>query len=75
MERTAEKRLTKLSEKSYNQQIGCLTSNRTLHKPDEFIGISQLDACDAMLDLLISYLAQASAKQQARPARERQDQA
>lgn len=31
MERTAEKRLTKLSEKSYNQQIGCLTSNRTLH--------------------------------------------
>ncbi len=45
------------------------------HKPDEFIDISQLDACDAMLDLLIGYLAQASAKQPASPARETQDQA
>jgi acetylornithine deacetylase len=31
------------------------------HKPDEFIDISQLDACDTMLDLLIGYLAQGSA--------------
>ncbi len=31
------------------------------HKPDEFIDISQLDACDAMLDRLIGYLAQGKA--------------
>ena len=31
------------------------------HKPDEFIDISQLDACDTMLDLLIGHLAQGSA--------------
>ena len=32
------------------------------HKPDEFIEISQLEACDDMLDLLIGYLAQGSAQ-------------
>ena len=29
--RTMERQLTRFSEKSYNQQIGCLASNRTLH--------------------------------------------
>ncbi len=36
MERTAEKRLTKLSGKSYNQQIRCLTSNCTLHNNQRY---------------------------------------
>lgn len=39
--RTMERHLTRFSEKSYNQQIGCLTSNRTLQncyqKQDHFL--------------------------------------
>ena len=34
MARIMGKRLTKRSEKSYNQAIGCPTGNRTLHLPE-----------------------------------------
>ena len=33
-----ERHLTRFSEKSYNQQIGCLTSNRTLQEDNDTYG-------------------------------------